>query len=222
MQNELEESIIDATMANDLEGIKNAIQLGIDINHQDFFGKTALHYIESVEAAQLLIDHGADPNIADYNNRPPLFDVNDPELAIFLVDHGADAKFQDKDGLTAMYIWVDFPKVVQRLLVEGADPNIQLVTGSMIIKRGNTALHKVGNLESAQLLVKHGANATIRNIEKQPPFIRPPEKFNVILKPYMKSSVYFQLTFKQNPASPYLTLRIPDWPEIPPFIINSP
>ncbi|MBL0038819.1 MAG: ankyrin repeat domain-containing protein [Candidatus Nitrotoga sp.] len=169
MQNELEESIIDATMANDLEGIKNAIQLGIDINHQDFFGKTALHYIESVEAAQLLIDHGADPNIADYNNRPPLFDVNDPELAIFLVDHGADAKFQDKDGLTAMYIWVDFPKVVQRLLVEGADPNIQLVTGSMIIKRGNTALHKVGNLESAQLLVKHGANATIRNIEKATP-----------------------------------------------------
>ncbi|MDO9102614.1 MAG: hypothetical protein Q7J20_12200 [Candidatus Nitrotoga sp.] len=169
MQNELEESIIDATMANDLEGIKNAIQLGVDINHQDFFGKTALHYIESVEVAQLLIDHGADPNIADYNNRPPLFDVNDPELAIFLVDHGADAKFQDKDGLTAMYIWVDFPKVVQRLLVEGADPNIQLVTGSMIIKRGNTVLHKVGNLESAQLLVKHGANATIRNIEKATP-----------------------------------------------------
>ncbi|RFC30825.1 MAG: Ankyrin repeat-containing protein [Candidatus Nitrotoga sp. MKT] len=169
MQNELEESIIDATMANDLEGIKNAIQLGVDINHQNFFGKTALHYIESVEVAQLLIDHGADPNIADYNNRPPLFDVNDPELAIFLVDHGADAKFQDKDGLTAMYIWVDFPKVVQRLLAEGADPNIQLVTGSMIIKRGNTALHKVGNLESAQLLVKHGANATIRNIEKATP-----------------------------------------------------
>lgn len=169
MQNEPEEAIIDATMANDLDGIKNAIQLGLDINHQNFFGKTALHYIESIEAAQLLLDHGADPNMVDYNNRPPLFDVNDPALAIFLVDHGADAKFQDKDGLTAMYIWVDFPEVVQRLLAEGANPNIQLVTGSMIIKRGNTALHKVGNLESAQLLVQHGADATIRNIERATP-----------------------------------------------------
>lgn len=169
MQNEPDEALIDATMANDLDGIRNAIQLGLDINHQNFFGKTALHYAESIEAAQLLIEHGADPNLVDYNNRPPLFDVNDPGLAVFLIDHGANAKFQDKDGLTALYIWVDFPEVVQRLLDEGADPNVQLVTGSMIIKRGNTALHKVGNLESARLLVEHGANATIRNVEKATP-----------------------------------------------------
>lgn len=169
MQNEPDESIITATMDNDLEGMKNAITLGVDINIQDFFGKTALHYVESIEAAQLLIDNGADPNIVDYNNRPPIFDVNDPELAIFLIDHGADAKFQDKDGLTALYIWVDFPKVAQRLLVAGASPNVQLETGSMIIKKGNTALHKVGNLESAQLLIEYGANITIRNIERATP-----------------------------------------------------
>ncbi|BBJ23632.1 ankyrin repeat domain-containing protein [Candidatus Nitrotoga sp. AM1P] len=166
MQNETDESIIIATMDNDLEGIKNAIKLGGDINIQDFFGKTALHYVESVEAAQLLVDNGADPNIVDYNNRPPIFDVNDPELAIFLIDHGADAKFQDKDGLTALYIWVDFPKVAKRLLVAGASPNVQLETGSMIIKKGNTVLHKVGNLESAQLLIEYGANITIKNIER--------------------------------------------------------
>lgn len=166
MQNETDESIIIATMDNNLEGMKNAISLGVDINIQDFFGKTALHYVESTEAAQLLVDNGADPNIVDYNNRPPIFDVNDPELAIFLIDHGADAKFQDKDGLTALYIWVDFPEVAQRLLVAGASPNVQLETGSMIIKKGNTALHKVGNLESAQLLIEYGANITIRNIER--------------------------------------------------------
>ena len=169
MQNEPDESIIITTMDNDLEGMKNAIKLGIDINTQDFFGKTALHYVESIKAAQLLIDNGADPNIVDYNNRPPIFDVNDPELAIFLIDHGADAKFQDKDGLTALYIWVDFPKVAQRLLVAGASPNVQLETGSMVIKKGNTALHKVGNLESAQLLIEYGANITIRNIERATP-----------------------------------------------------
>ena len=156
-------------MDNDLEGMKNAIKLGIDINIQDFFGKTALHYVESIEAAQLLIDNRADPNIVDYNNRPPIFDVNDPELVIFLIDHDADAKFQDKDGLTALYIWVDFPKVAQRLLVGGASPNVQLETGSMVIKKGNTALHKVGNLESAQLLIEYGANITIRNIERATP-----------------------------------------------------
>ena len=169
MQNEPDESIIITTMDNDLEGMKSAIKLGIDINTQDFFGKMALHYVESIEAAQLLIDNGADPNIVDYNNRPPIFDVNDPELAIFLIDHGADAKFQDKDGLTALYIWVDFPKVAQRLLVAGASPNVQLETGSMVIKKGNTALHKVGNLESAQLLIEYGANITIRNIERATP-----------------------------------------------------
>ena len=169
MQNEPDESIITATMDNDLEGMKNAIKLGVDINIQDFFGKTALHYVESIEAAQLLIDNGADPNIVDYNNRPPIFDVNDPELVIFLIDHDADAKFQDKDGLTALYIWVDFPKVAQRLLVAGASPNVQLETGSMVIKKGNTALHKVGNLESAQLLIEHGANITIKNIERATP-----------------------------------------------------
>jgi ankyrin repeat protein len=122
-----------------------------------------------MEAAQLLIDNGADPNIADYNNRPPIFDVNEPELAIFLTDHGADAKFQDKDGLTALYIWVDFPEVARCLLAAGANPNVQLETGSMIIKKGNTALHKVGNLESAQLLIEHGANITIKNIERATP-----------------------------------------------------
>ncbi|MEO6423638.1 MAG: ankyrin repeat domain-containing protein [Candidatus Nitrotoga sp.] len=169
MQTEPDESILTATMDNDLEGIKNAIKLGVDINTQDFFGKTALHYVESMEAAQILIDNGADTNIVDYNNRPPLFDVNDPELAIFLVNHGANAKFQDKDGLTALYIWVDFPKVAKSLLVAGASPNIQLETGSMVIKKGNTALHKVGNLESAQLLIEYGANITIKNIERATP-----------------------------------------------------
>ena len=172
MQNEtdeIDESLITATMDNDLEGMKNAIKLGVDVNIQNFFGKTALHYIESIEAAQLLIDNGADPNIVDYNNRPPIFDVNDPELAIFLTDHGADAKFQDKDGLTALYIWVDFPEVAKCLLAAGTNPNVQLQTGSMIIKKGNTALHKVESLESAQLLIEYGANITIQNIERATP-----------------------------------------------------
>ena len=42
MQNEPDESIIITTMDNDLEGMKNAIKLGIDINTQDFFWKNGL------------------------------------------------------------------------------------------------------------------------------------------------------------------------------------
>jgi len=39
MQNEPDETIITATMENDLEGMKDAIKLGADINIQNFLGK---------------------------------------------------------------------------------------------------------------------------------------------------------------------------------------
>ncbi len=202
MENEPDESIITAAIDNNLEAMREAIERGVDVNFQDFFGKTALHYIESIEAGQLLIDHKADPNIVDYNNRPPLFDVNDPELALFLIDHGANAKFQDKDGLTALYIWVDFPKLVQRLLVAGASPNVQLVTGSMVIKKGSTALHKVGSLESAKLLVEYGANITTKNIERATPDQTTQGEVQVYLKSVREQNNLLPDDAKQKPVEP--------------------
>ena len=202
MENEPDESIITAAIDNNLEAMREAIERGVDVNFQDFFGKTALHYIESIEAGQLLIDYKADPNIVDYNNRPPLFDVNDPELALFLIDQGANAKFQDKDGLTALYIWVDFPKLVQRLLVAGASPNVQLVTGSMVIKKGSTALHKVGSLESAKLLVEYGANITTKNIERATPDQTTQGEVQVYLKSVREQNNLLPDDAKQKPVEP--------------------
>ena len=202
MENEPDEAIITAAIDNDLEAMREAIERGVDVNFQDFFGKTALHYIESIEAGQLLIDYKADPNIVDYNNRPPLFDVNDPELALFLIDQGANAKFRDKDGLTALYIWVDFPKLVQRLLVAGASPNVQLVTGSMVIKKGSTALHKVGSLESAKLLVEYGANITTKNIERATPDQTTQGEVQVYLKSVREQNNLLPDDAKQKPVEP--------------------
>ncbi|MBP0119210.1 MAG: hypothetical protein ITD49_06945 [Candidatus Nitrotoga sp.] len=202
MENEPDEAIITAAIDNNLGAMREAIERGVDVNFQDFFGKTALHYIESIEAGQLLIDHKADPNIVDYNNRPPLFDVNDPELALFLIDHGANAKFQDKDGLTALYIWVDFPKLVQRLLVAGASPNVQLVTGSMVIKKGSTALHKVGSLDSAKLLVEYGANITTKNIERATPDQTTQGEVQVYLKSVREQNNLLPDDAKQKPVEP--------------------
>ncbi|MDW7535090.1 MAG: hypothetical protein SCG78_03585 [Candidatus Nitrotoga sp.] len=202
MENEPDEAIITAAIDNDLEAMREAIERGVDVNFQDFFGKTALHYIESIEAGQLLIDYKADPNIVDYNNRPPLFDVNDPELALFLIDQGANAKFQDKDGLTALYIWVDFPKLVQRLLVAGASPNVQLVTGSMVIKKGSTALHKVGSLDSAKLLVEYGANITTKNIERATPDQTTQGEVQAYLKSVREQNNLLPDDAKQKPVEP--------------------
>ena len=53
MENEPDEAIITAAIDNNLEAMREAIERGVDVNFQDFFGKTALHYIESIEAGQL-------------------------------------------------------------------------------------------------------------------------------------------------------------------------
>ena len=162
------DALMVATWDNDLEGMESAITQGADLNIRDFLGKTPLHYVTSIDAAKLLIDGGADLNIMDNNNRTPLFEVDNPNIAIFLIDCAASFNLKDKDSFTPLHLWVNHPKVAQRLLVAGANPNIQLARGGTlsrggIYKKGNTALHCANNLDSAKILIEHGADITIKN-----------------------------------------------------------
>jgi ankyrin repeat protein len=55
-----------------MAGLKEAVQLGADVNASDQFGQTVLvwaAYTGTTEMAELLIDAGADPNLG---RNPPL------------------------------------------------------------------------------------------------------------------------------------------------------
>lgn len=48
------------------------IEYGADVNAQDQFGCTALHYCQNLDALKVLITHGADPNIRDAEGEYPI------------------------------------------------------------------------------------------------------------------------------------------------------
>lgn len=55
------------------------IKLGIDVNAQDIYGMTPLHYAmqgKNVDAAIALLNAGADPNIEDIDTSTPLAYIN--------------------------------------------------------------------------------------------------------------------------------------------------
>ena len=162
------DALMVATWENDLGGMDDSIKLGFDLNVRDFLGKAPLHYVTSIDAAKLLLDNGADINILDNNNRTPLFEVDDANVATFLIDRGASLNLKDKDSFTPLHLWVNHPTVTRCLLLAGANPNVQLARGGTlsrggIYKKGNTALHCANNLETAKILIEHGADAKIKN-----------------------------------------------------------
>ena len=55
----------------DAKCIKLLIEYGADVNAQDQFGCTALHYCQNIEALKVLIEKGVNPNLRDYENELP-------------------------------------------------------------------------------------------------------------------------------------------------------
>ena len=61
-----------------IECIKTYIAAGEDLNAQDEDGNTALHFLESMEIAQLLIEAGADPTILNARGESPRVLAGEP------------------------------------------------------------------------------------------------------------------------------------------------
>ena len=87
-----------AALCGTLEGVRELLRSGHDINEFDQFGKTPLHYAadeERLEIVQQLIESGADVNAADERTigNTPLGNVAGRcsyELATILLEAGAD------------------------------------------------------------------------------------------------------------------------------------
>eukprot|EP00448_Togula_jolla_P018705 CAMPEP_0170591106 /NCGR_PEP_ID=MMETSP0224-20130122/12225_1 /TAXON_ID=285029 /ORGANISM="Togula jolla, Strain CCCM 725" /LENGTH=193 /DNA_ID=CAMNT_0010914945 /DNA_START=71 /DNA_END=650 /DNA_ORIENTATION=+ len=94
----------------DLEGVKELISGGADLNAQDDYGWTSLRYAvraKHEEVAKALLEAGADPNLPSNSGRTPLMSAAGNgiiSMIDILIDAGADKKLKDKNGLTAYNI----------------------------------------------------------------------------------------------------------------------
>jgi ankyrin repeat protein len=81
------------------------IDHGVDVNHKDKQGQTALYWIcmfgqNPAEVARVLLKHGADPNAADKRGLTPLMVAKDGATVDALIEGGANLKAKPPEGMS--------------------------------------------------------------------------------------------------------------------------
>jgi hypothetical protein len=112
-------------------------------------------------SARRALSAGANPNqvVWDWDEWTPMLvyiATECPTITALLVAHGADVGAKGPFGMTALHMAGRFPERVMTLLAAGAD---HTVTND----DGDTALHFAMNIETAKLLIAHGADPYARN-----------------------------------------------------------
>lgn len=110
------------------------VQAGADINLKDAQGRTPLHHsaIQSQENfVSTLLKLGADPNIQDDKGRTPLHMLSTarPSLIDVFASHKANLNIRDEQGNTPLHLFCDRSAMAERLLRNGADPNVANAKG---------------------------------------------------------------------------------------------
>jgi ankyrin repeat protein len=138
-----------AASNNDLDGIDRALNRGYSIELRDDRQNTALHFAAfygKVDAAKRLLERGANPNAQDMSGRSPLH-LASPE--------SNESMFYRR-----------YAETMEVLLNYGAQIN---ATDGF----GDTPLHRAAYWvvpENVELLVRWGADRSIRNYERQTAF----------------------------------------------------
>jgi ankyrin repeat protein len=173
-----------AAYRDDLAKADQLLRAGADVNAANDLGVTPLWAASlngSLQMVDRLLTAGANPNIHLLSGETPLMVASragKPLIVQQLLKKGADPNARGSRGQTAL-MWAvsqQHPEVVKVLLEAGADVHVRSESWSqmmavpphglpeynrMIPHGGNTALMfaaRVGDLESARLLVAAGAN----------------------------------------------------------------
>ena len=121
-------TLIDATLLNDMEQMREMLAQGVNANVRDAeHQETPLMLAKSDAAACLLLEHGADANAGSDKMRTPLMYARWPVL----LEYGANVNAQDEDGETALMHTVRTGEVTQIdfLLTHGADATVRNAEG---------------------------------------------------------------------------------------------
>lgn len=112
--------------ASNIELVKELLLLGVDINKQDYDGRTALHLTKNPEIVKLLMDSGANPNLQDrLSGYTPLLDtfIWPNKLKFDLLVTVTDLNIKTLYGYTALMLAsrLDELNTIETIINAGAD-----------------------------------------------------------------------------------------------------
>lgn len=116
--------MFEALYVDDLETVKQQLEMGVDINTKNDTGQTPLHVSRNKAIVTMLISKGADVNAVDENGMAPIFS-KDVDLSKILVEAGADINQRSNKGNTPLifYSYSGYIEGIQYLVSLGASVN---------------------------------------------------------------------------------------------------
>ena len=159
-----------AVRANHSKFVTWLLDIGMDFNHGNYIGKTALMEAASygsIDSMKALLDYGADPSVEDRTWERAISYASNLECVKLLVERGEDMEFNPSGGhhlLESATLNNDI-QFISDLLKAGINPDLN--------HNSETTLHMAifgDKLEIAKLLLDAGANPNQEDYDGERPF----------------------------------------------------
>ncbi len=158
-----------------------------DLHMRGDTGWTPLHLSADrghLEVSRILLEHAAEVDARNGHGSTPFLlaaEQGTPDVVRLLLDHNADTKARDNDGDTALHsaalrgrlenaqILLELNPDINSLSNEGMTPLHHASGGAPWAREGEHARELGGHPDLVQLLLYHGADPQVRNLEGKTP-----------------------------------------------------
>ncbi|XP_077155078.1 uncharacterized protein LOC143817497 [Ranitomeya variabilis] len=163
--------LLAAATARGEEAVRALLHRGLNENHQDHLGWTALHWAACEgrrSVCRALLDGGAKVGLKDREGYTPLLlaaEEGHTGCVELLINRGSSVNQRGSDGMTALCFaaLAGHKTTVELLLRKGADPDMKTTQGKPLLH----LLALQGLTSIAKVLLEHGADAEGRDPEER-------------------------------------------------------